>query len=128
MIDQRDARLVHLVRLGGHEGLVERGVEGLADLAEADQVELIGQDHLQLGGSSGGSSGDSSGNNTSKDDDSITIKTGKLPALPTTAEIILKAEKGNDKTATTKIPKKTDDRSEERRVGKECRSRWSPYH
>ena len=30
-------------------------------------------------------------------------------------------------------PKKTDNgrlitRSEERRVGKECRSRWSPYH
>ena len=24
--------------------------------------------------------------------------------------------------------KKRDDRSEERRVGKECRSRWSPYH
>ena len=24
--------------------------------------------------------------------------------------------------------KKTDLRSEERRVGKECRSRWSPYH
>ena len=24
--------------------------------------------------------------------------------------------------------KKEDDRSEERRVGKECRSRWSPYH
>ena len=23
---------------------------------------------------------------------------------------------------------KVDDRSEERRVGKECRSRWSPYH
>ena len=23
---------------------------------------------------------------------------------------------------------KTDTRSEERRVGKECRSRWSPYH
>ena len=23
---------------------------------------------------------------------------------------------------------KTDVRSEERRVGKECRSRWSPYH
>ena len=23
---------------------------------------------------------------------------------------------------------KTYDRSEERRVGKECRSRWSPYH
>ena len=25
-------------------------------------------------------------------------------------------------------PKRNDDRSEERRVGKECRSRWSPYH
>ena len=25
-------------------------------------------------------------------------------------------------------PPALDDRSEERRVGKECRSRWSPYH
>ena len=25
-------------------------------------------------------------------------------------------------------PAKEDTRSEERRVGKECRSRWSPYH
>src|SRR3712207_8846728 len=25
-------------------------------------------------------------------------------------------------------PQVTDPRSEERRVGKECRSRWSPYH
>ena len=25
-------------------------------------------------------------------------------------------------------PQKTETRSEERRVGKECRSRWSPYH
>src|SRR5258707_11710445 len=25
-------------------------------------------------------------------------------------------------------PSKIDERSEERRVGKECRSRWSPYH
>ena len=24
--------------------------------------------------------------------------------------------------------RKTNTRSEERRVGKECRSRWSPYH
>ena len=27
-----------------------------------------------------------------------------------------------------KICGMTDSRSEERRVGKECRSRWSPYH
>ena len=26
------------------------------------------------------------------------------------------------------IKRMFDDRSEERRVGKECRSRWSPYH
>ena len=26
------------------------------------------------------------------------------------------------------LDEETDDRSEERRVGKECRSRWSPYH
>src|SRR5256885_2735981 len=26
------------------------------------------------------------------------------------------------------IPEVSDRRSEERRVGKECRSRWSPYH
>src|SRR3712207_1414841 len=26
------------------------------------------------------------------------------------------------------LPKSTKMRSEERRVGKECRSRWSPYH
>ena len=25
-------------------------------------------------------------------------------------------------------PRHADQRSEERRVGKECRSRWSPYH
>ena len=29
---------------------------------------------------------------------------------------------------TTQIMNITDVRSEERRVGKECRSRWSPYH
>ena len=34
-------------------------------------------------------------------------------------------------TLVTGAPAFTDDiemRSEERRVGKECRSRWSPYH
>ena len=30
--------------------------------------------------------------------------------------------------ATFKIPVLFSIRSEERRVGKECRSRWSPYH
>src|SRR5256886_5965399 len=31
-------------------------------------------------------------------------------------------------TGTVAVPCPTTSRSEERRVGKECRSRWSPYH
>ena len=34
----------------------------------------------------------------------------------------------DEKAALLKQIDKTDMRSEERRVGKECRSRWSPYH
>ena len=34
----------------------------------------------------------------------------------------------NQKTFTPEQIKVFHDRSEERRVGKECRSRWSPYH
>ena len=46
----------------------------------------------------------------------------------------LGAESGFDKSVTNSIGAfglqqwLGDDRSEERRVGKECRSRWSPYH
>src|SRR2546427_3083766 len=29
---------------------------------------------------------------------------------------------------STRVEPESQDRSEERRVGKECRSRWSPYH
>jgi ABC-type arginine transport system permease subunit len=32
------------------------------------------------------------------------------------------------KLAVSKVANIFADRSEERRVGKECRSRWSPYH
>src|SRR2546430_14174912 len=32
------------------------------------------------------------------------------------------------KSQTKLLPELCDCRSEERRVGKECRSRWSPYH
>ena len=37
----------------------------------------------------------------------------------------LSLPKSNFKTS---ISNKNEARSEERRVGKECRSRWSPYH
>ena len=39
---------------------------------------------------------------------------------------VMLAEKG--KTNKWLAEKLGRDRSEERRVGKECRSRWSPYH
>src|SRR2546430_10128716 len=35
---------------------------------------------------------------------------------------------GRNKLWPRLSPNKTIERSEERRVGKECRSRWSPYH
>src|SRR5256885_12611993 len=38
------------------------------------------------------------------------------------------AIQGRIKEIKAAIEKSTSDRSEERRVGKECRSRWSPYH
>ena len=34
----------------------------------------------------------------------------------------------NIKAASTDVVDTSKTRSEERRVGKECRSRWSPYH
>ena len=36
--------------------------------------------------------------------------------------------KGSNIYTVEKGPKTIGARSEERRVGKECRSRWSPYH
>ena len=37
-------------------------------------------------------------------------------------------KKTNSKTTPVKKANRIRARSEERRVGKECRSRWSPYH
>ena len=37
-------------------------------------------------------------------------------------------EENADAVANTVTNAERDGRSEERRVGKECRSRWSPYH
>ena len=40
----------------------------------------------------------------------------------------LPVKDGLEATREIKADEQTKDRSEERRVGKECRSRWSPYH
>src|SRR5690554_7825615 len=41
---------------------------------------------------------------------------------------VIKSEKGSLAKPTIPIAEGTLRRSEERRVGKECRSRWGPYH
>ena len=48
----------------------------------------------------------------------VTSATDQQPLIGTTVQV-----KGTGTGTITGI-----DRSEERRVGKECRSRWSPYH
>jgi len=42
--------------------------------------------------------------------------------------VVIKEDKGGKKTVIGGGKKSQKGRSEERRVGKECRSRWSPYH
>mgnify|MGYP002526875065 CR=1 FL=1 len=53
---------------------------------------------------------------------SVDVKTG-LPE-----EEIIKIISEYDGMVVRSATKVTKNRSEERRVGKECRSRWSPYH
>ena len=50
-----------------------------------------------------------------------------LPAAPTLVDLVVD---GRAIKAVAQITKqgRSEERSEERRVGKECRSRWSPYH
>ena len=42
--------------------------------------------------------------------------------------ILIIGESGSGKTTSLRNFEPGEIRSEERRVGKECRSRWSPYH
>src|SRR3712207_6566844 len=46
------------------------------------------------------------------------------------AEIVFTRDAGSTQLMSTaaNLPVQYAERSEERRVGKECRSRWSPYH
>src|SRR2546429_6589353 len=42
--------------------------------------------------------------------------------------VVIKMRGGTNLTSKRSTASSTEERSEERRVGKECRSRWSPYH
>src|SRR3989449_11512067 len=53
----------------------------------------------------------------------------KTPLLTQKEEIALARKvRAGDQEAMQELVKRNLRRSEERRVGKECRSRWSPYH
>ena len=53
------------------------------------------------------------------------IRRALLPTEEAQALFELTEELGSEELAPRAAPA---ERSEERRVGKECRSRWSPYH
>ena len=44
------------------------------------------------------------------------------------APLIILDDAANTTDVYAFLSRQNDERSEERRVGKECRSRWSPYH
>ena len=44
------------------------------------------------------------------------------------ADVVIAVDTPNEEQLAAMRPGATAERSEERRVGKECRSRWSPYH
>ena len=55
----------------------------------------------------------------------------RQPALKSQAALVVDQQSGEillGKNMESKLPIASLTRSEERRVGKECRSRWSPYH
>src|SRR5688572_31498397 len=52
---------------------------------------------------------------------------GKFDVVDIPAELKSEADEWREKLIE-KVAEGDDTRSEERRVGKECRSRWSPYH
>ena len=56
----------------------------------------------------------------------VVLQTVAPTASPTPIPTPVPTEETGETPAPTKKPATT--RSEERRVGKECRSRWSPYH
>ena len=58
-------------------------------------------------------------------DEVITLKVKKLTTIIQQSSGLMFKKKS---PSLLFIQRLRDERSEERRVGKECRSRWSPYH
>ena len=60
----------------------------------------------------------SMGDNSDQDEDSVENQEYEMPS----------SSDSEESDETSEEEKSGGSRSEERRVGKECRSRWSPYH
>ena len=59
----------------------------------------------------------------------VIVKDGKIIARAHNLQAIIDGCKNNQINARVSVViSNNGNRSEERRVGKECRSRWSPYH
>ena len=58
----------------------------------------------------------------------ILLFSSLLMAMPLAAQDCKSLQLAADKIQVSNVQMSHYNRSEERRVGKECRSRWSPYH
>src|SRR5687767_15219239 len=56
--------------------------------------------------------------------DRAAVRDARRPWVPDIADV----RRAGDQSQVAAGPRRALPRSEERRVGKECRSRWSPYH
>src|SRR3712207_8773733 len=61
-------------------------------------------------------------------EDATLVEVNPLAKAPDGTVLALDAKVTLDENAAFRQPEHAALRSEERRVGKECRSRWSPYH
>ena len=57
-----------------------------------------------------------------------TAQRAKADADAVSAQVKGRSSGEGDKSLSRQVDSLSETRSEERRVGKECRSRWSPYH
>src|SRR5256885_1533910 len=65
---------------------------------------------------------------TTADMQKLRVEIAHLDLLVKKLQAELQIERQYNQALETQIRTLTEVRSEERRVGKECRSRWSPYH
>ena len=122
--------------------LTHWGGRGLGAEAWASEVRSQGEDwgwwrkHSQKGASSPQLAGRESGKKSGAAEEArylcfrVHKERGFLPSVPTEgrAPLIQAPERGTSRGYQPRDGHEPLTRSEERRVGKECRSRWSPYH